>query len=197
LDDEEMREQADSVKRLILCSGKIYTELVASEAREQDGTTAVARVELLYPFPEGGVRAIIDGYPNLEEVIWVQEEPRNMGAWGFVEPLLRELLDGELPVRYVGKRPVLARRKARRGSTRASTPRWFETPSEARMTTRTRRPRPRRSGECPEPGRLRRRRCRKINEKRGRACLIYMSPSLESRLLRQRSVSGSRVRGIR
>jgi len=103
LDDEEMREQADSVKRLILCSGKIYTELVASEAREQDGTTAVARVELLYPFPEGGVRAIIDGYPNLEEVIWVQEEPRNMGAWGFVEPLLRELLDGELPVRYVGK----------------------------------------------------------------------------------------------
>ncbi|HLL57420.1 MAG TPA: hypothetical protein VK359_05800, partial [Rubrobacteraceae bacterium] len=39
----------------------------------------------------------------LEEVIWVQEEPRNMGAWGFVEPLLRELLDGELPVRYVGK----------------------------------------------------------------------------------------------
>jgi 2-oxoglutarate dehydrogenase E1 component len=115
LDDEEMREQADSVKRLILCSGKIYTELVASEAREEDGTTAVARVELLYPFPEDGVRAIIDGYPNLEEVIWVQEEPWNMGAWGFVEPLLRELLDGELPVRYVGKpaRPSPAQGSAR------------------------------------------------------------------------------------
>ncbi len=115
LDDEEMHERADSVERLVLCSGKIYTELVASEAREEDETTAIARVELLYPFPEDDLRALIDGYPNLEEVVWVQEEPKNMGAWSFVEPLLRELLDGELPLRYIGKpaRPSTAQGSAR------------------------------------------------------------------------------------
>ncbi len=103
IDDEEMRQNAESVERLILCSGKIYVELAGSEAREEDEVTAVARIELLYPFPKEQVRAVLDGYPNLREIVWVQEEPRNMGAWFFMEPLLRELVDGELPVRYVGK----------------------------------------------------------------------------------------------
>ena len=105
LDDAEMSadERAESVERLILCSGKIYTELVGSEAREEDYITAVARIELLYPFPDEDVRAVIDGYPNLQEIVWVQEEPKNMGAWAFMEPRLSELVDGELPIRYVGK----------------------------------------------------------------------------------------------
>ena len=103
LDDEEMRERADSVERLMLCSGKIYTELVASEAREEDYTSAIARIELLYPFPEEEVKAIIDGYPNLRELVWVQEEPKNMGAWMFMDSRLRELVSGEIPVGYVGK----------------------------------------------------------------------------------------------
>ena len=102
-DDEEAKKRSDSVERLILCSGKIFVELVGSEAREQDETTAVARVELLYPFPEEHVREIVEGYPNLREIVWVQEEPKNMGAWTFVEPRLRELLNDEMPVRYVGK----------------------------------------------------------------------------------------------
>ena len=63
----------------------------------------MARLELLYPFPEEQVREVLEGYPNLREIVWVQEEPKNMGAWTFVEPRLRELLDDELPVRYVGK----------------------------------------------------------------------------------------------
>jgi 2-oxoglutarate dehydrogenase E1 component len=103
IDDEEARERADLVERLILCSGKIFVELAGSEAREQDETTAVARVELLYPFPEEHVRELVEGYPNLREIVWVQEEPKNMGAWTFVEPRLRELLSDEMPVRYVGK----------------------------------------------------------------------------------------------
>jgi 2-oxoglutarate dehydrogenase E1 component len=103
IDDEEAKERADSVERLILCSGKIFMELVGSEAREQDETTAVARVELLYPFPEERVREVVEGYPNLREIVWVQEEPKNMGAWTFVEPRLRKLLNDEMPVRYVGK----------------------------------------------------------------------------------------------
>ena len=105
LDDAEMSTdgRAELVERLILCSGKIYTELVGSEAREEDDVTAVARIELLYPFPNEDVRAIIEGYPNLQEMVWVQEEPKNMGAWTFMKPRLRELVDGALPIRYVGK----------------------------------------------------------------------------------------------
>ena len=104
LDDEEMSAEgrAESVERLMLCSGKIYTELVASEAREEDDTTAIARVELLYPFPEEDIRALLEGYPNLQEIVWTQEEPENMGAWTYMEPRLRELVDEQLPIRYVG-----------------------------------------------------------------------------------------------
>jgi 2-oxoglutarate dehydrogenase E1 component len=103
LGDQEMRERAESVERLILCSGKVYTDFISSEAREEDEVTAVVRIELLYPFPEEDVRAVLDGYPNLKEIVWVQEEPKNMGAWTFVEPCLRELVGGEIPVGYVGK----------------------------------------------------------------------------------------------
>jgi 2-oxoglutarate dehydrogenase E1 component len=105
LDDEAARERAESVERLILCSGKIYTELAGSEYRDEAVDTAIARIELLYPFPEDRVKDVIEGYPNLREVLWVQEEPKNMGAWTFVEPLLREVSRGELPVIYVGKPP--------------------------------------------------------------------------------------------
>jgi 2-oxoglutarate dehydrogenase E1 component len=114
-DDEEARERVDSVERLILCSGKIYTELVGSDSREAAVDTAVARIELLYPFPEDRVREMIEGYPNLRQVLWVQEEPKNMGAWTFVEPRLNGMNDGEVPIRYVGKpaRPSPAQGSAR------------------------------------------------------------------------------------
>jgi 2-oxoglutarate dehydrogenase E1 component len=105
LDDEEARERADAVERLILCSGKIFTEIAGSEYREEAVDTAIARIELLYPFPEDQIKSLLDGYPNLREVLWVQEEPQNMGAWTFVEPRLRELTGSELPVLYVGKPP--------------------------------------------------------------------------------------------
>jgi 2-oxoglutarate dehydrogenase E1 component len=115
LDDEEAQGRADSVERLILCSGKIYTELVGSEFREEAVDTAVTRIELLYPFPEDRVREVIEGYPNLRELLWVQEEPKNMGAWTFVEPRLTEMTEGEFPLRYVGKpaRPSPAQGSAR------------------------------------------------------------------------------------
>ena len=113
LDDEEAR--ADAVERLILCSGKIYTELVGSDYREEAAETAVGRIELLYPFPEERVREMVEGYPNLREMLWVQEEPKNMGAWTFVEPRLRALTGDEVPITYVGKpaRPSPAQGSAR------------------------------------------------------------------------------------
>jgi 2-oxoglutarate dehydrogenase E1 component len=105
IDDEEAGDRADEIERLILCSGKFYTELAGSEAREEDGAAAVARIELLYPWPEESIREVIGGYPNLREVAWAQEEPANMGAWSFVRPRLEEMLGDDVPLRYVGKPP--------------------------------------------------------------------------------------------
>jgi 2-oxoglutarate dehydrogenase E1 component len=87
-------------------SGKIVVELEAAEARAASPEVAVARVEQLAPFQGTALRTLLDRYPNLAEVVWVQEEPRNMGAWGFMEPRLRELLatmGRDVPVRYVGR----------------------------------------------------------------------------------------------
>jgi 2-oxoglutarate dehydrogenase E1 component len=115
LDDEEARERGTAVERLILCSGKIFTELAGGDYRAEAADTAIGRIELLYPFPEERVREVIEGYPNLREILWVQEEPKNMGPWTFMEPQLREMMEGEVPIHYIGKpaRPSPAQGSAR------------------------------------------------------------------------------------
>ncbi len=105
LEDPRRAEAPAGVTRLVLCSGKVAVDLEGSEGRAA-ANVAVARVEQLAPFQNGALRAAIGRYPNLAELVWVQEEPRNMGAWSFMEPRLRELLTqmGQpLPVRYVGR----------------------------------------------------------------------------------------------
>jgi 2-oxoglutarate dehydrogenase E1 component len=105
LDDPRRADSRDQVARLVLCSGKVVVELESSPLRD-DATVAVARVELLAPFPAEALRRVIEGYPHLEEIVWVQEEPRNMGAWSYMEPRLRDLLERlerPLPVLYVGR----------------------------------------------------------------------------------------------
>ena len=76
------------IRRLLLCSGKVYYDLVASELRTRATGTAIARVESLYPFPDEEIRALDDRYPNIGDVVWVQEEPANMGALSYATPLL-------------------------------------------------------------------------------------------------------------
>jgi 2-oxoglutarate dehydrogenase E1 component len=61
------------------------------------------RVEQLAPFQNSALRSVIASYPNLQEIVWAQEEPRNMGAWTYMEPRLRELTGSELPIRYIGR----------------------------------------------------------------------------------------------
>ncbi|MGN6356652.1 MAG: 2-oxoglutarate dehydrogenase E1 component, partial [Novosphingobium sp.] len=82
----------EKVKRLVLCSGKVGYDLM--EARDENGLedTTVVRIEQLYPFPGEPLALRISRMPNLEEVVWCQEEPRNMGAWSFVEPFLEDTL---------------------------------------------------------------------------------------------------------
>ncbi len=99
----EPRVPLEKVKRLILCTGKIYYDLVGHEQRQDSETVAIGRVELLYPFPERDIRDLIDSYPNLEEVLWVQEEPRNMGARAYMSPRLLQILPDTLEFGYVGR----------------------------------------------------------------------------------------------
>lgn len=96
------------MNRLILCSGKIYVDLVGSSYREKSPAIAICRVEQLCPFPQEELRPVLDGYPNLEEAVWVQEEPENMGAWEFAGPLLRRLIQGRRPLSYVGRNRSLS-----------------------------------------------------------------------------------------
>jgi 2-oxoglutarate dehydrogenase E1 component len=82
------------IKRLILCSGKVAVDLLTSEDRPKAAHAAVVRVEQLYPFPVDDMQAVIESYPALTEVVWVQEEPENMGAWESVRPHLEALVAG-------------------------------------------------------------------------------------------------------
>ncbi len=91
IDDPAVRDRA-RVTRLVLCSGKIYYDLLASPLRAQAAHVAIGRVEMLYPVPGEELKALIASYPALREVMWVQEEPRNMGARKFVQPRLREIV---------------------------------------------------------------------------------------------------------
>ncbi|KIH99907.1 alpha-ketoglutarate decarboxylase [Streptomonospora alba] len=82
-----------NVRRVVLCSGKIYYELEAARQRTGDTSTAIVRVERLYPLPTEEIRQLLSGYPNAGEVLWVQEEPANMGPWPFVALVFSEQLD--------------------------------------------------------------------------------------------------------
>ena len=93
----------DKVTRLILCTGKIYYDLVGHSQRENNESVAVGRVELLYPFPEAQLVELLATYPNLEDVVWVQEEPRNMGARAHMGPRLMQILPEHLRFGYVGR----------------------------------------------------------------------------------------------
>ncbi|HSE39272.1 MAG TPA: 2-oxoglutarate dehydrogenase E1 component [Acidobacteriota bacterium] len=104
LDDEAARSRAEKIRRVILCSGKIAVDLFTSQYYSDALEVAIVRVEQLYPFPVDVLRQIIDGYPAADEVVWVQEEPENMGAWNFARWNIQELLDGRLPLRYIGRK---------------------------------------------------------------------------------------------
>jgi 2-oxoglutarate dehydrogenase E1 component len=91
LDDVDAAGRRDQATRLVLCSGKVYYDLAAAH-RKEAAHIAIGRVELLYPFPVDELKALVASYPKLREVMWVQEEPRNMGARKFVLPKLRDLV---------------------------------------------------------------------------------------------------------
>jgi 2-oxoglutarate dehydrogenase E1 component len=92
--DEDARERADTIRRVLVCSGKVYVDLVSSEHRKTRTDVAICRLEQLYPVPMRDLRAMLETYPKAEEIVWVQEEPENMGAWDFIRPHLQEVSGG-------------------------------------------------------------------------------------------------------
>ncbi len=94
----------DRIARVLLCSGKIYYELLAAREEKALHNVAIIRLEQLYPFPASDLSQLLERYPPEAEMIWVQEEPRNMGPWRFVREQIQPLLDpGGRVLRYVGR----------------------------------------------------------------------------------------------
>jgi 2-oxoglutarate decarboxylase len=104
LDDPQVKDKG-KVERLVLCSGKIYYDIDAAPKREETGSVAIARAELLYPFAKEQLTELIASYPKLKEIVWVQEEPRNMGAWSVMQRRMPELLPEGVELGYIGRPP--------------------------------------------------------------------------------------------
>ncbi len=108
LDDPEFKSDAKKAKKVLICSGKVYYDLFHARAESKKMETAIVRVEQLYPFPEAQLAEILNRY-SAKEFVWVQEEPRNMGAWTYIFNMWNGgLADfgkkvGLRPIRYVGR----------------------------------------------------------------------------------------------
>lgn len=103
IDDKSIDDKgAKKVRRLMFCSGKIYYDLLAHREELGRDDVALVRLEQFYPFPTDAAKAAIARYSEATEVLWVQEEPKNMGGWAFVRPFLEEVV-GKLPLRYAGR----------------------------------------------------------------------------------------------
>ena len=100
IDDPVAAERRDQVQRLVFCTGKIYYDLIA--AGERPANVALVRVEELAPWPRE-IGELVDLYPNVEEVAWAQEEPKNMGAWTYIHPRLRASIGTLTTLRYIGR----------------------------------------------------------------------------------------------
>ena len=101
--DDARIEDRSKVARLAICSGKVYYDLEAGRGEQIDGRTAVVRLEQFYPYPETRLQEIVASYPNLKQLFWVQEEPRNMGGWWFMRSRLEALTPANATLEYVGR----------------------------------------------------------------------------------------------
>jgi 2-oxoglutarate dehydrogenase E1 component len=106
IDDPSPLAVADQIRRVVLCSGKVYFDLVKARAEQGDDEVALVRVEQLYPFPLNTLGKVLQRYRNAE-IVWCQEEPQNMGAWNFVDRRIEQVLTG---LDVAAKRPHFAGR---------------------------------------------------------------------------------------
>jgi multifunctional 2-oxoglutarate metabolism enzyme len=103
LDDPTAGDRREKVERLVLCTGKVYFDMDDNERRAAAENVAIARVEVLYPFAKEQLERLIASYPNLKEIAWVQEEPRNMGAWKVMSRRMPDVLPEGVTLTYIGR----------------------------------------------------------------------------------------------
>jgi 2-oxoglutarate dehydrogenase E1 component len=130
LDDEQAAGRQAAVRRLVLVSGKFYLDLVTSDIRRADPRVAVCRLEQLYPVPHAALAALVARYPHLEELVWAQEEPENMGAWSFLRPWLEQI------VAQVPARPAVGLVARPRSATPAEGSAWQHAATQAALVRR-------------------------------------------------------------
>ena len=102
IDDAELTDAA-AVRKIVLCAGKLYYDLIESRKKTPEPRVAIVRLEQFYPFPLRAIREMLDRYANARELIWAQEEPQNMGGWTFMQERLENLLPACQRPRYVGR----------------------------------------------------------------------------------------------
>jgi 2-oxoglutarate dehydrogenase E1 component len=102
IDDKDVAD-GGAIRRVVLCSGKVYYDLIESRKKTEAAGVAIVRVEQFYPFPLAGLQEVFKRYPQAKQLVWAQEEPKNMGGWTFVEARLEKLVPVcERPI-YVGR----------------------------------------------------------------------------------------------
>jgi 2-oxoglutarate dehydrogenase E1 component len=108
IDDAEIAD-AGKVERIVFCSGKVFYDLMEARRKNQsdgdadNGRVAIIRVEQFYPLPLTAIKRVVAKYANANQLIWCQEEPKNMGAWTFIEGKFEDLVPGGDRLRYVGR----------------------------------------------------------------------------------------------
>lgn len=113
IDDTEVGKninKKDEIKRVVVCSGQVYVGLHKARADNKVNDTALIRIEQLHPFPYAQLKEVLDSYPNVSDFVWCQEEPLNAGAFSFVQPRLRIVLEEtdnhkNSEFRYAGRDP--------------------------------------------------------------------------------------------
>jgi len=94
-----------AVRRVVLCSGKVFFDLLEARREREISDIALVRIEQLYPFPRSALRGILDQYASAREIVWCQEEPRNQGAWYQIQHHLRAIKHGDQTLGYAGRPP--------------------------------------------------------------------------------------------
>jgi 2-oxoglutarate dehydrogenase complex dehydrogenase (E1) component-like enzyme len=102
LDDSSVADR-DTVRRVVLATGKVALDVMGARAKAGRGDVAVVRVEQLHPWPADQIAAVVADFPRADTVVWLQEEPENMGAWNFVRDRLHELLGADYQLERVSR----------------------------------------------------------------------------------------------
>ena len=102
--DDVDQDDVSKIRRLIICSGKIYYDLLERRRQDELDTVAILRLEQLYPFPHRDFSYLFYQYHNVKDIVWCQEEPQNQGAWYQVQHRLQKYLEDDQELHYIGRK---------------------------------------------------------------------------------------------